>query len=547
VSRAAQVHRTSCAQAMLRRFCSTGRSALSAAESAAVERLAASHRQLLMDGDRVDVKSEAGYAACATFLNGIDMAARSMGLEAAPRGYRVTFSANYQALFPDGARHYRVDVLEASADQDSAIWVNGDKFEFSAEATTHAQHLQHAWAGLGMQLERWNQAEANSLEPRPTRQEMAGALTALDQAWADFEHQYITELINIEAKARRLIVQAVEQERKLQLLELSLKSVANFRALFEVPEYRQEQRRLVACIARLNSVANINRKGRDDLGVEILESANEALRRCDVGELGGRGAGSGAAKDACDAARVLAQDIVGSFAAMRAYLQKVGRCLERVDPHLCNNAGLVARLVDWEESWEVGARYVLQPPVLDAVCDLVAEVRAAQQLAPALASMCEDCDVELFLVLPRIIMLCFVAEPEAKRRELLRTLLAHRFEGAAGAGLCPELRGFVGDFGRVRRLLLGARPAGAGAGQAWELLVRRAVAGAGDEAVYAGLPPEAREAARAAVEGLMRGLEYWSLDLQRHCPEDWNQFSAVLVECLAGGSQKQQRTSQFQV
>ena len=42
-----------------------------------------------------------------------------------------------------------------------------------------------------------------------------------------------------------------------------------------------------------------------------------------------------------------------------------------MDPHLCNNAGLVTRLVvsclgvegmrvaqDWEESWEVGARYV---------------------------------------------------------------------------------------------------------------------------------------------------------------------------------------------
>jgi len=532
-----------------------------------IEQLAAAYRHLHTDGERVDVKSEAGYAACAAFLVSIDAAARSMGLEAASRQYRVTFSANYQALFPDSARHYRVDVLEASADQDPAIWVNGDKFEFSAEATSHAQRLQQAWTALGMQLERWNHAaEASAPEVRPLRHALVTSLTALDQAWADFEHQYITELIDIEAKARRLIVQAVEQERKLQLLELSLKPNGSCRRLVEVPEYRQEQKRLVSCIARLNSVANINRKGRDDLGAEILESAGEVLRRCDAGELGNGGSGgsggsggasSGHPGDACNAARVLAQDIVGSFAAMRSYLQKVGRCLERVDPHLCNNNGLVTRLVDWEESWEVGARYVLQPPMLDAVCDLVAEVKAAQQLAPALASMCEDCDVELFLVLPRIIMLCFVADPIAKRRGLLLSLLPHRFSTEAD-GLCPELAGFVEEFKTVKQALAGLLTAGgavvahsAGAVEltrAWELLVRRAVAGATeDKVVYGFFAPEARDPARSAVESLMRGLEFWSLDLQRHCPEDWNQFSAVLVECLSGGSQKQQRSHGFQV
>ena len=44
----------------------------------------------------------------------------------------------------------------------------------------------------------------------------------------------------------------------------------------------------------------------------------------------------------------LPEDVVGSFEAMRRYLREVKKCLERVDPHLCNNVGLVARLVDWE-------------------------------------------------------------------------------------------------------------------------------------------------------------------------------------------------------
>jgi hypothetical protein len=37
----------------------------------------------------------------------------------------------------------------------------------------------------------------------------------------------------------------------------------------------------------------------------------------------------------------------------------------------------------------------------------------------------------------------------------------------------------------------------------------------------------------AAVEALMRTVEGWSLELQRHCPEDWNECSTVLVRCLA--------------
>eukprot|EP00421_Protoceratium_reticulatum_P022932 CAMPEP_0168384614 /NCGR_PEP_ID=MMETSP0228-20121227/14501_1 /TAXON_ID=133427 /ORGANISM="Protoceratium reticulatum, Strain CCCM 535 (=CCMP 1889)" /LENGTH=425 /DNA_ID=CAMNT_0008397785 /DNA_START=57 /DNA_END=1331 /DNA_ORIENTATION=+ len=424
------------------------------AEATAIERLIAAQQQLLLDEGRLDMKSEAGYAACAAMLASLEAAAQVLGLETAPRSYRARFSANYQALFPDEERHYRVDVLEASADQDPAIWVNGDKFEFSADATCHAQQLQHAWSALCMHLDLWEQS-ASRLELRPSQRDLAACLDTLDHAWADFEQQYICELIAIESKARRLIVQAVEQERKLQLLEQSLRPVASRHVLSEIPEYRQEQTRLVACIARLNAVANVTRKGRDDLGVEILESANAALRRCDAGELGGRGAGSSCARYACGAARVLAQDVVGSFAAMRSYLQKVARCLERVDPHLCNNQGLVTRLVDWEESWEVGSRYVLRPAMLDAVCDLIAEVRAAQQLAPALASMCEDCDVELFLVLPRIIVLCFAAEPGASRRELVRTLLPHRF---AGQEPCRELLELAASAGRALPALSSLRP-----------------------------------------------------------------------------------------
>merc|ERR1712190_259117 len=99
--------------------------------------------------------------------------------------------------------------------------------------------------------------------------------------------------------------------------------------------------------------------------------------------------------------------------------------MERVDPHLCNNVGLVERLVDVEESWEVGTRYVQQEDLLCSVCDLVEQIQYAQHLAPALATMCEECDAELFLVLPRILWIRFLSRPQ-QHTGLLKSLLPHR-------------------------------------------------------------------------------------------------------------------------
>mmetsp|Transcript_86791 Transcript_86791/g.218470 ORF Transcript_86791/g.218470 Transcript_86791/m.218470 type:complete len:535 (-) Transcript_86791:127-1731(-) len=529
---------------MLRKLLGKDSDAVSATEEASVGRLASAHRRLIIEGGRVNTKSEAGFNACALFLESLDATAKAMRLDAAPRSYRVAFTINYRALFPDEARNYRVDVLEASVEQYAVIWVNGDKFEFSAEAMRRAEALQRSWSELAALLERWSQAsEQPRLSTRPTRSELRNTLVALDCTWASFEHKYIAELIEIEEKARRLVVQAIEHERCLQLLEAR---AGDEEALQQSPEYQEELKKLVACVAHLNSVANFRRKGRDDLRVEVLFGAMNTLRRCDAGERSGESA------EMFAAARILAKDVVESFAAMRDYLKEVERCLERVDPHLCNNVGLVARLVDWEESWEVGTRYVQHEKLLGAVCDLVAEIRVAQRLAPALQQMCEDCDVELFLVLPRIIWLRFLTQP-TQHTELLKSILPHRFTNADQDGAVAvdaELQAFLEKFDAARKLLIGAQPAGATGVPpaavahkvACEILVKRVVNGPGaQEDAFGSLAPGLRAEAEAVAEDLMHELEKWSIELQRHCPEDWNQCSAILVQCLTGGGQKQKQ------
>mmetsp|Transcript_3109 Transcript_3109/g.8761 ORF Transcript_3109/g.8761 Transcript_3109/m.8761 type:complete len:507 (-) Transcript_3109:42-1562(-) len=483
-------------------------SSLSASETAAVEQLVATRSQP-RDESPADGEAEGFPASTEEFLSQVEHLANALGLDPGDRGYRTRFSANYRALFPDGARRYRIDVLEASADQ-PAIWVNGDKFELSAEAMACAEALQQAWAGVSDVLDRWSGA-ATALA-RPTRQDFTTALNQLDAAWADFEERYVSELIVIEARARNVLMRAIEQESALSLMGMRRYS----------SDFRDAQHRLVGSISRLNAVANFRRKGRDDLKGDILDSAQEVLRRCDAGE---------EPDLALRAVRCLASDVVESFEAMRKYFREVSRCLERVDPHLCNNSGLVARLVDWEESWEVGAKYVRDSQLLAAVSTTVVQVKASQELSPTLEEMFVDCDAELFLVLPRLVWIYYIAEPSHPCAGLVRHLLPHRFKAdSAQPQAGEELQKFVDHFAQVVQTLGNPR-------RALERLTKRAIAGSFE---VADPTPKSDEAARKhrAVEGLMRELEGWSLELQRHCPEDWNQCIALIIQCLQAEDEK---------
>jgi hypothetical protein len=224
---------------------------------------------------------------------------------------------------------------------------------------------------------------------------------------------------------------------------------------------------------------------------------------------------------------------------------------------LCNNTGLVSRLVDWEESWEVGQRYILNETFLSALCDLVAFIQHAQAFEPTLAGMCEDCDVELFLVLPRLLILRFLIAP-AKQTELLKSLLPLRFLHGSSQP-CPALAHLTKSFERARQLQdtvtttcladseTSAIDTNAMACKNLEAFMRAAVGGFESSATARNMPVHAE--ADAAVEDFMRELEQWSIEVQRHCAEDWNQCAAVLVRCLSlqVRSQKQRHQTQFDI
>eukprot|EP00930_Biecheleria_cincta_P035810 TRINITY_DN24608_c0_g2_i1.p1 TRINITY_DN24608_c0_g2~~TRINITY_DN24608_c0_g2_i1.p1 ORF type:complete len:547 (-),score=103.56 TRINITY_DN24608_c0_g2_i1:316-1908(-) len=507
----------------------------------AVSQLASDYKGLIVDEGCLDTKSESGFNAAAVFVESLSAAANALGLQPADRSYRANFTVNYRALFPDESRRYRVDILEACLEQNAVIWVNGDKFEFTAEAMQSAEALQRCWADLSALLESWSKSSSEQAELRST-------LISLDIAWASFEKTYITELIDIEAQPRKLVVRAIEHEQKLHDLEARY---GRQKAL-TVPECMDIQRELVCSIAHLNSIANFRRKGRDDLPVEILWDAAKTIKRCEMAERNGE------STELLSAARDLSGDVIDSFSAMRRYLREISSCLERVDPHLCNNAGLVAKLVDWEQTWEVGKHFVQNEMFLNGICDLVAEIRLAQRLVPDLKTMCEDCDVELFMVLPRILWIRGLAKP-AVHFDVFNSLIPHRF--VRGSESCngrheqwpcdSELAAFVEHFRSVYTLLKSNWRSAARISDrsAWEVLVRRVVLGSEEntrETTYGELSPSVRVQAEPAVEVFMNKMEAWSMEIQRHRAEDWNQLMSIIIQCLSG-SKKESKDSTFQV
>lgn len=101
----------------------------------------------------------------------------------------------------------------------------------------------------------------------------------------------------------------------------------------------------MAVVGKLNSVANTEGKGRDDLTLDILVTAEGLHRRL--------------SHDSNRAVRALAGQIRNAFGQLRELFRKYDQNIEVVDPQLKNNAELVKALSDYEASWEKGKMFFL--------------------------------------------------------------------------------------------------------------------------------------------------------------------------------------------
>lgn len=185
--------------------------------------------------------------------------------------------------------------------------------------------------------------DTNKLTIVYVMEEMARHLEQFDATWIGYEQIYVLELMLIEADARLFITEAIEADKELSAIEQREK--ARGRIVVDTAEFTEKRQKLIQILGKINSVANPEGMGRDDLSNDILQAAEGIYRRISPAQ--------------SKAVRNLAERIKKSLQDFRVILRKYDQNIEKVDPQLKNNVELVEVLVEFENSWSQGLTYFM--------------------------------------------------------------------------------------------------------------------------------------------------------------------------------------------
>lgn len=511
------------------------------------------------------------HDATAKFLPLAESAASALNVRIADRSYRKSFTERYKRLYPDAERRYSMYVSDAATDSDPIV-VNGTTYEISQTTRLLGRRLVEVIREV-CQVS----VECDILVfALKDRHHIASRLALLDESWARFEESCIRELINIEAAARQPLISAIACDSELRLLEeacvhmMGARAHSNmFRIAVSAASYSRSDRpknllkQLVEQAATLNVLANVKGRGRGDLIFEVVEAAAD-LYLCPLGS-------SDKADDktisfaASAARRMFGSLVLKGLALLRRHFVELGNNMDSVDPQLSNNIVLVERLAGWEEAWELGARFFFTPGLIDGFCLASALLADAADFSPAFRRMLSDHDLELFLVIPRLFVLCCLAHPDLA--VLLENFLPHHFfkqtsttgsqslrdcgcDDAADAhltvadgvkqintavdrqevleveaGLSQTVTTLIEHFAKVTSYCDRAH-------EAWREVVQWAIS------VFGSRQTRDIETERDMILlDFFKQLESVSMELQRHDAQEWNRCCRVLLQCTQFASE----------
>lgn len=120
----------------------------------------------------------------------------------------------------------------------------------------------------------------------------------------------------IEADARRFITEAIEYEREMVFQEIKQK--AKGKLVLDCMKYNCTRRKFVETLGKINSVSNVEGKGRDDLTIDIMLMAEGLIRITPSGH--------------SRSLRALFNNIRKSFSDLRKLLRRYEKNIEIVDP-----------------------------------------------------------------------------------------------------------------------------------------------------------------------------------------------------------------------
>ena len=295
----------------------------------------------------------------------------------------------------------------------------------------------------------------------------------------------------IEADARRFISDAISSEMELHSLEIREK--ARGRILLDFDEYHKLREKLTKQLGQLNTVANSEGKGREDLSIDILISAEGIMRRVSPNQ--------------SRAVRSLAEQIRNSFMNLRYLLRKYEQNIEIVDPQLKNNPELVEALLAYETSWEKGKAYFTHGKTCSQLIHVSQIIEATSEKYKEFEEQIEYRDADIFLTIPCLLILkglenndkeickyflSGIDDPKTKYGKMFLEL--KELYQKAGEGL-----NYYDYYNHIERLILN-------------------------------IPSENQILKEnKEIDGVVHIIKQLSIELQRAKPAEWNSFLDVLL------------------
>ena len=300
----------------------------------------------------------------------------------------------------------------------------------------------------------------------------------------------------IESDARRYIEEAIQLEHEISVLDAKYKEIG--KSSLDSAEIPETKAKLVAVIGKINSVANIEGKGRDDLTMDILKAAEVLLRRMST-------------QTKC--IRILAEKIRNSFTGLRMLFRKYASNIEIVDPQLKNNPELVEALVKFETSWERGKIYFLNSKKCNQLVFLSNMIESTSSKYRVFREQLECSDSELFVSIPALLV---IKALEGEDRGICKSFCAPMFDENDNVG---------GVWKRLKRSYNLGKLAASTVMEYTEVLMALVLGEPFDNNFRAQVLDQKFD----NLAGTVNKIKYLAIELHRHKPTDWNRFLDIIL------------------
>ena len=454
-----------------------------------------------------EVGTEEGNEICQDFLNQIEVLMKSMNIKGKDRTYRKKFTKAYYLLFEEDKLCFLSEIFDSAQENTNYIMVNDSKYYFSEDVLNYGNELYISFCALITLLTDINKLikdKIKIIDINRILDNIKSCLIDFDSKWVQYEEIYINELIIIEEKARKLILEGIKLENDITNYEN--KSKIKGKLLINDKKYNELRSKLIGNILEINRIANVNGKGRSDLSPEILFQAEKVL--VTVSENQSKGM------------RNLALKIKNGLNVMRQLFRKFSKNIESVDPRLSNNKDLSKYLLYFERKFELGKIYLLDNKKYNQLLAFsqIIEIICEKYNKYSIRELIENNDPCIFVSLPSILLLKAINKED---KNICKEYITGIYDKNNESGILfqnlknmkKQVKGIIGDSNK-----------------AYNIIEKYVLFDGTKEQLMVDKEIEKYSKLKEIISEIKKGLTNLSVHLQTYKPTQWNEFFQLAMD-----------------